>query len=78
MPLTLVTFAGIAFGSAWKSRCWSSTQCYFLSQIHERPWVALKLRFLLKVNRYTTHLVGKWHAGHSKEWMTPTKRGFDT
>jgi len=32
----------------------------------------------LRARGYATHLVGKWHLGHSKWSSTPLERGFDT
>eukprot|EP01105_Mastigella_eilhardi_P014938 TRINITY_DN33_c0_g1_i2.p2 TRINITY_DN33_c0_g1~~TRINITY_DN33_c0_g1_i2.p2 ORF type:complete len:633 (-),score=181.37 TRINITY_DN33_c0_g1_i2:2813-4711(-) len=32
----------------------------------------------LKQRGYHTHMVGKWHIGHSKESMMPYNRGFDS
>eukprot|EP01105_Mastigella_eilhardi_P010118 TRINITY_DN236_c1_g1_i1.p1 TRINITY_DN236_c1_g1~~TRINITY_DN236_c1_g1_i1.p1 ORF type:complete len:641 (-),score=141.98 TRINITY_DN236_c1_g1_i1:1679-3481(-) len=33
---------------------------------------------LLHARGYSTHLVGKWHLGHSKHAFTPLARGYDT
>lgn len=33
---------------------------------------------MLKKEGYDTHMVGKWHLGHSKWRQTPVGRGFDT
>jgi len=33
---------------------------------------------MFKDNGYTTHMVGKWHLGHSRERFHPLKKGFDT
>lgn len=32
----------------------------------------------LKKLDYESHIVGKWHLGHSRQQLLPTSRGFDT